>query len=58
MITVMNNRLFKKTAIVNVILIACVGAFHTAAVAAMIYQSPAKKTELTSGAMNFDVIEK
>ena len=53
----MNNRLFKKTAIVNVILIACVGAFHTAAVAAMIYQSPAKKTELTSGAMNFDVIE-
>ena len=53
----MNNRLLKKTAIVNVILIACVGAFHTAAVAAMIYQSPAKKTELTSDAMNFDVME-
>lgn len=53
----MNNRLFKKTAIVNVILIACVGAFHTAAVAAMIYQSPAKKAELTPNAMNFDVME-
>lgn len=53
----MNNRLFKKTAIVNVILIACVGAFHTAAVAAMIYQLPAKKAELTPNAMNFDVME-
>mgnify|MGYP001945534080 FL=1 len=53
----MNNRLLKKTAIVNVILIACVGAFHTAAVAAMIYQLPAKKAELTPNAMNFDVME-
>lgn len=53
----MNNRLLKKTAIVNVILIACVGAFHTAAVAAMIYQSPMKQSELTSDAMNFDVME-
>ncbi len=57
MITIVNNQLLKKTAIVNVILIACVGAFHTAAVAAMIYQSPAKKAELTSDAMNFDVME-
>ncbi|GAA5095801.1 energy transducer TonB [Wohlfahrtiimonas larvae] len=53
----MNNRLLKKTAIVNAILIACVGAFHTAAVAAMIYQSPAKKSEPIANAMSFDVME-
>lgn len=54
----MNNIPFKKTLLVNVILIACVGIAHTFAVAAMIYQSPIEKQpELTSDAMKFDVME-
>lgn len=58
MIIVMNNQLFKKSAIVNVILITCVGALHTMAVAAMIYQAPvARQTDPTENAMSFNVME-
>lgn len=58
MIIVMNNKFFKKSAIVNVILITCVGALHTMAVAAMIYQAPvARQADPTENSMSFNVME-
>lgn len=54
----MNKNFLKKTAIGNMVLIACVGALHTVAVAAIMYQSPLDNlSELNAEAVKFDLME-
>lgn len=54
----MNKHILKKTVVINMILIACVGALHTVAVAAMIYHQPIEShRELTIDTINIDVLE-
>lgn len=54
----MNKNFLKKTAIGNIVLIACVGALHTVAVAAIMYQAPLNNfSELNAEAVKFDLME-
>lgn len=52
-----NSTFLKKTVVINILLIVIVGAVHTFAVAAMIYQQSSDIDNIVSESISFDVID-